>query len=67
MVKLVNTTNLSFVDFGLEGSSPFLDIRGYNSIGRMLTLHVKSLGSIPSFSKLVKLNWLSEILKLFRL
>ena len=47
--------------------SPFLDIRGYNSIGRMLTLHVKSLGSIPSFSKLVKLNWLSEILKLFRL
>ena len=66
-MKLVNIINLSFVDFGFEGLSFFLDIRGYNLIGRMLILYVKSLGLIFSFFKFVKFNWLSEILKLFRL
>lgn len=48
MVKLANTTNLSFVDFGLEGSSPSSDNLGdIIQFGRILTLHVRSPGSNP--------------------
>lgn len=51
MVKLENTTNLSFVGFGLEGSSPSLDIfRGYSLIGKTAILHVVDSGSDPDFS-----------------
>ena len=51
MVKLANTTNLSFVGFGLEGSSPSLDIcRGYSLIGKTAILHIVNSGSDPDFS-----------------
>lgn len=51
MVKLANTTNLSFVDFGLEGSSPSSDnLGGIIQFGRILTLHVRSPGSNPGIS-----------------
>lgn len=51
MVKLENTTNLSFVGFGLEGSSPSLDtFRGYSLIGKTAILHIVNSGSDPDFS-----------------
>lgn len=50
MVKLANTTNLSFVDFGLEGSSPSLDNKGIQFKGKTTILHIVNSGSFPDFS-----------------
>lgn len=56
VMKSVNITSLNLVGVGLGGSSPSLDINkllsgGIIQIGRILTLHVRGLGSIPSISK----------------
>lgn len=42
--------SLKLLGLSLEGSSPSLDNRGHNLNGRMLMLHIRNLGSIPSVS-----------------